>query len=541
MTTVGRTGTAMGLLMALSASAIAAPPDRAPAPSSGSTPPATPTVSFAADPHPDPAADPASYLLRRGVLARGAEGGWGGGVVTRTPAPKRPVGADQGPAPTEAATTTRWIGAPSAAVRDALQRPLAPSDATVRLLAGAELVPGRSYETDPRPFAVEAVGADVPLQPAFAVLGAVSCHYDDLARRCVQVLTRRTLPAAAAPPTPALVAHTEHEWLVIEPTSNRRWHQVTAAESTLARPQRAHRAWASVARLTDDATPAPRAPAGLTLPLARAAHDPVLVAELAGATAPPRPPPDTPVRPVTYTSGDLQLPAFLTRAPDDDALQPALIWLGGGHGQVLSDVWSSRPPEAETTARAFRQAGYTVLYPGLRGGHPGTGRAEGFLAEVDDVIAAAEHVAALPWVDPQRVYLAGHSTGGTLALLVAASTDRFAGVLAYGPTDHVRWYGPDLVYCDPDDPAELRLRSPMYWMHTIDTPTWVVEGAAGGNVGPWQRLRADDGNEQVRFVLVEGHDHTSVLDPVNRYVAAHWRRPERMTEAAMLDALGADR
>jgi dipeptidyl aminopeptidase/acylaminoacyl peptidase len=40
-----------------------------------------------------------------------------------------------------------------------------------------------------------------------------------------------------------------------------------------------------------------------------------------------------------------------------------------------------------------------------------------------------------------RIYLGGHSTGGTLALLVAESSDRFRSVFAFGPTDDIRGYG----------------------------------------------------------------------------------------------------
>jgi dipeptidyl aminopeptidase/acylaminoacyl peptidase len=55
----------------------------------------------------------------------------------------------------------------------------------------------------------------------------------------------------------------------------------------------------------------------------------------------------------------------------------------------------------------------------LRGGNDNPGRREGFLGEVDDVLAAADHLSKLPHIDPTQIYLGGHSTGGTLALLVA--------------------------------------------------------------------------------------------------------------------------
>ena len=48
-----------------------------------------------------------------------------------------------------------------------------------------------------------------------------------------------------------------------------------------------------------------------------------------------------------------------------------------------------------------------------------------FYDEVDDVLAAAEALADLPEVDSGHLYLAGHSAGGTLALLAAMSSQRF--------------------------------------------------------------------------------------------------------------------
>ena len=66
-----------------------------------------------------------------------------------------------------------------------------------------------------------------------------------------------------------------------------------------------------------------------------------------------------------------------------------------------------------------------MMFPGLRGtsGNPGT--QESFLGEVDDVLAAADFLRKVDYVDPSRIYLGGHSTGGTLALLVAEAGASF--------------------------------------------------------------------------------------------------------------------
>lgn len=83
-------------------------------------------------------------------------------------------------------------------------------------------------------------------------------------------------------------------------------------------------------------------------------------------------------------------------------------------------------------AAPYRKAGLVTMFPSLRGGNTSPGRREGFFGEVDDLIAAAQWLARQDYVDPERIYLGGHSTGGTLALLVAESTDRFRAVFALG-------------------------------------------------------------------------------------------------------------
>ena len=65
------------------------------------------------------------------------------------------------------------------------------------------------------------------------------------------------------------------------------------------------------------------------------------------------------------------------------------------------------------------------MFPSLRGGNDNPGRREGFFGEVDDILAATDYLARQPHVDPKRIYLGGHSTGGTMVMLVAESTDRY--------------------------------------------------------------------------------------------------------------------
>jgi poly(3-hydroxybutyrate) depolymerase len=101
------------------------------------------------------------------------------------------------------------------------------------------------------------------------------------------------------------------------------------------------------------------------------------------------------------------------------------------------------------------------LFPALRGGNDNPGTEETFLGEVDDVIAAADYLARQKSVDPRRIYLGGHSTGGALALLVAESTDRFRAVFAFGLVSGVSHYPSQFTHCGTSIPREIELRSPI--------------------------------------------------------------------------------
>lgn len=82
------------------------------------------------------------------------------------------------------------------------------------------------------------------------------------------------------------------------------------------------------------------------------------------------------------------------------------------------------------------------MSPSLRGGNTNPGVKEGFLGEVDDVLAAANYFEKQKYVDPKRIYLGGHSTGGTLVLLVSEGSPRFRAVFSFGPAGDVSgWRG----------------------------------------------------------------------------------------------------
>jgi acetyl esterase/lipase len=161
------------------------------------------------------------------------------------------------------------------------------------------------------------------------------------------------------------------------------------------------------------------------------------------------------------------------------------------------------------------------MYPALRGSNENPGKNECFLGEVDDVIAAHAYLAARQDVDPDRIYLVGHATGGTLSLLTAASTPRFAAVFAFGPVSDARQYGtPGGGGCLPADAAaeEVALRAPVNFVASIRTPTFVFEGGVGGNADLLDDLRAR-ASRSVHFAVIPGLDSTSIVAPGTEAIA----------------------
>ena len=133
----------------------------------------------------------------------------------------------------------------------------------------------------------------------------------------------------------------------------------------------------------------------------------------------------------------------------------------------------------DQSASAYRKAGLVMMFPTLRGGNTDTGDKEFFFGEVDDILAAAEHLAGLPYVDAAHIYLGGHSTGGTLALLTAEASTRFKAVFAFGAVSRIEPVSaprscPDSVLADH---ARTGCARPFTGWTASTTPTWLIEGA----------------------------------------------------------------
>lgn len=200
--------------------------------------------------------------------------------------------------------------------------------------------------------------------------------------------------------------------------------------------------------------------------------------------------------------------------------RPAMVWIGGGFDWSIDEgSWQPRPRENDQSARAWREAGMVLMVPSLRGCNDSPGNREYFLGEAADVVAAIDFVATRPDVDTSRIYLGGHSTGATLALLAAPSSKKLRGVFAFGPVASPRSYIPTGTALDGAKDLEMSLRAPINFLLVIKAKTIIIEGGFGGNILEFPFFKENKGTSPISFVEVPRATHFSVLAPVSELLA----------------------
>jgi dipeptidyl aminopeptidase/acylaminoacyl peptidase len=175
-------------------------------------------------------------------------------------------------------------------------------------------------------------------------------------------------------------------------------------------------------------------------------------------------------------------------------------------------------------ARPFRDAGFIVMMPVLRGENGQAGDFTLFYDEVDDVLAAADTLAALPAVDASRIYVCGHSVGGTLALLAAMASDRFrAAASLSGSPDLEGYLRASRVKApfDASDIREVRLRSPVAYAGSFRCPVRLFCGDEEFWVQGSTRRTAMLAKQQgidVEAIEVPGDHFSSISEAIRRSI-----------------------
>ena len=239
----------------------------------------------------------------------------------------------------------------------------------------------------------------------------------------------------------------------------------------------------------------------------------------------PSPQKTEPVKPpvgvieVEYPSGELRLKAWVSQPKDDKRKQPAVLFLHGGFGFDLDDWQTSQP---------YRDAGFIVLTPLLRGENGQPGAYSFYYDEVDDALAAAEYLSKRPFVDADRLYLAGPSAGGTLALLTAMTSGRFRAAASFsGITDqvlfckHAKNAVRDIPF-DISDLRELEVRSPLAYSASFKCPTRLYYGSQEPHLRQMSQrtaARAQAHKLDVEAFQIEGDHGTSVLPAIKQSIS----------------------
>jgi dipeptidyl aminopeptidase/acylaminoacyl peptidase len=192
-----------------------------------------------------------------------------------------------------------------------------------------------------------------------------------------------------------------------------------------------------------------------------------------------------------WTKGaeDAQVHSFIVKPPGFDATKkyPVLMLIHGGPQGAWSESWSYR-----WNAQVFAAAGYVVVMPNPRGS---TGYGQKFIDDVNndwggrayqDIMAVADQVAALPYVDPNRMAAAGGSYGGYMIDWILGHPNRFRALVSHagvydlrseaGATEELwfpKWEFGGMPW---ENPEMYNKWSPSLFAAEFKTPTLVIHG-----------------------------------------------------------------
>ena len=220
---------------------------------------------------------------------------------------------------------------------------------------------------------------------------------------------------------------------------------------------------------------------------------------------------------VTYASGELRLKGWLSTTRSGKSA-PAVVFLHGGFA-IDGDDWA--------VGQELVKQGYVVFMPQLRAENCNAGNFEMFGGEVDDAIAAGVYLQGVPGIDPKRIYLMGHSVGGSLAILAAqlpspykasASLSGFARLTEW--IDHF----PRTLPFDLKNASERAIRDPFLYVSSVQVPLFIFTEesnsyAIEANTTFCQAVAKTSG---CRHAVIKGN-HQTMIEPAIRAAIAQFR------------------
>ncbi len=205
---------------------------------------------------------------------------------------------------------------------------------------------------------------------------------------------------------------------------------------------------------------------------------------------------------VTYPSSDgLMIQAYLYRPVNAGSGErvPGVMWIHGGPTSQFDDQF-----RRHQQVHYFAQRGYAVLLPNIRGSS-GYGLEFEDLnnecwghCDLEDVVAGAEYLKTLPFVDADKIGVTGTSYGGIMTMsAVAFAPGVFQAAISlsgYGDMTDFHKTVQELQHIKlleyelgpyPENGAVYLKSSPIFKVHQVTTPTFVIQGegvAAGWRI-----------------------------------------------------------
>ena len=188
-------------------------------------------------------------------------------------------------------------------------------------------------------------------------------------------------------------------------------------------------------------------------------------------------------------AGQTPVHSFMLKPPgfESGKLHPVLFLIHGGPQGAWGEAWSYR-----WNAQVFAGAGYVVVMPNPRGS---VGYGQRFTDEInadwggrvfEDIMAVVDHVASLPFVDPDRMAAAGGSYGGYMVNWMMGHSQRFRAFVSHAGIFDLRGFAMeteelwfpiwDLQGMPWEKPEVYDRWSPSKFISDFFTPTLVIHG-----------------------------------------------------------------
>jgi dipeptidyl aminopeptidase/acylaminoacyl peptidase len=246
------------------------------------------------------------------------------------------------------------------------------------------------------------------------------------------------------------------------------------------------------------------------------------------------------IRPVEEISvpgaGGLPVQVFIVKPHGFDPAKkyPLILNVHGGPQQQWADAFRG-------DWQVYPGTGYVVAFPNP---HGSTGLGEAYTAAIsrdwegkvlEDVAKVTDAVAALPYVDPDRLGLMGWSWGGYAVMWLEGHTDRFKAMASmmgvydlrsmYGGTEELWFPEWDLGGTPWENPAYYQKASPSSYVPSFKTPCLVITGQKDYRVPYTQSLMffTDLQRRGVpsRLLVFERAGHWPAWYEMALYYAAH--------------------